>query len=310
MQLVRRGEASAFEVVYERHSSAAFSLAYRMCGSRSAAEDVVQEAFLSLWRSGARYDRARGSVRTWVLGIVHNRAIDSLRRSVVHDRRRASDEGIEERFEAKRPHRRRGRAPRRGAGDPRRAADAAGRAVPRHRARLLRRLHADRDRLHARHADRHGQGAHAPRPGEDARPARRPAGGHAVNFYECPRVDDAAGYVLRALPDYERGDLPRARHAVRRTAPTKVAELGFVSDALLSAVPQLSAPPDIRDRVMSVVRAEAELLQAAGRRRRPAAAMPSASARLALRLRPAAPAGRRRAGRRRCSRSGLAPARC
>ncbi|HUR87052.1 MAG TPA: sigma-70 family RNA polymerase sigma factor [Solirubrobacteraceae bacterium] len=101
MQLVRRGEAEAFEVVYERHSNASFSLAYRMCGSRNQAEDVVQEAFLSLWRSGARYDRARGSVRTWVLGIVHNRAIDSLRRSVVHDRRRASDEGIEERFEAK-----------------------------------------------------------------------------------------------------------------------------------------------------------------------------------------------------------------
>jgi RNA polymerase sigma-70 factor (ECF subfamily) len=101
MQLVRRGEAQAFELVYERHCNAAFSLAYRMCGSRSAAEDVVQEAFLSLWRSGARYDRARGSVRTWVLGIVHNRAIDALRRSVVHDRRRASDEGIEERFEAR-----------------------------------------------------------------------------------------------------------------------------------------------------------------------------------------------------------------
>jgi RNA polymerase sigma-70 factor (ECF subfamily) len=101
MQLVRRGDAQAFEVVYERHCSAAFSLAYRMCGTRAAAEDVVQESFLSLWRSGARYDRARGSVRTWVLGIVHNRAIDSLRRSVVHDRRRASDEGIEERFEAR-----------------------------------------------------------------------------------------------------------------------------------------------------------------------------------------------------------------
>jgi RNA polymerase sigma-70 factor, ECF subfamily len=101
MQYVRRGEATAFEIVYERHSGAAFSLAYRMTGSRNAAEDVVQEAFLSLWRSNARYDRTRGSVRTWVLGIVHNRAIDSLRRSVVHDKRRASDEGIEERFEAK-----------------------------------------------------------------------------------------------------------------------------------------------------------------------------------------------------------------
>jgi RNA polymerase sigma-70 factor, ECF subfamily len=101
MQLVRKGDSAAFEVVYERHATAAFSLAYRMVGTRSAAEDVVQEAFLSLWRSGARYDRARGSVRTWVLGIVHNRAIDGLRRSLVHTRRRASDEGLEERFEAK-----------------------------------------------------------------------------------------------------------------------------------------------------------------------------------------------------------------
>src|SRR3954470_14931715 len=101
MQLVRRGTAEAFEVIYERHSTAAFSLAYRMCGSRAGAEDVVQEAFLSMWRSGSRYDRARGSVRTWVLGIVHNRAIDHLRRSSVHDKRRASDEGLEERFAAR-----------------------------------------------------------------------------------------------------------------------------------------------------------------------------------------------------------------
>jgi RNA polymerase sigma-70 factor, ECF subfamily len=101
MQLVRRGDARAFEVIYERHSAAAFSLAYRMMGTRAGAEDVTQDAFLSLWRSGARYDRARGSVRTWVLGIVHHRAIDALRRATVHDRRRASDEGIEERFEAR-----------------------------------------------------------------------------------------------------------------------------------------------------------------------------------------------------------------
>jgi RNA polymerase sigma-70 factor (ECF subfamily) len=100
MQLVRRGDARAFELVYERHATAAFSLAYRMVGTRNGAEDVSQEAFLSIWRSGARYERARGSVRTWVLGIVHHRAIDFLRRAVVHDRRRASDEGIEERFEA------------------------------------------------------------------------------------------------------------------------------------------------------------------------------------------------------------------
>jgi RNA polymerase sigma-70 factor (ECF subfamily) len=100
MQLVRRGDPRAFEIIYERHSAAAFSLAYRMMGTRTGAEDVTQDAFLSLWRSGARYDRARGSVRTWVLGIVHHRAIDALRRATVHDRRRAGDEGIEERFEA------------------------------------------------------------------------------------------------------------------------------------------------------------------------------------------------------------------
>jgi RNA polymerase sigma-70 factor (ECF subfamily) len=72
-----------------------------MCGSGSAAEDVTQEAFLSIWRSGGRYDRTRGSVRTWVLAIVHRRAIDALRRSHVHDRRRAGDERLAEQLEAR-----------------------------------------------------------------------------------------------------------------------------------------------------------------------------------------------------------------
>ena len=101
MLLVARGDAQAFEIVYDRHSGAAFSLAYRMVGTRGVAEDVVQEAFLNLWRSGARYERGRGSVRTWVLGIVHHRAIDALRRATVHDKRRTGDEGIAERLEAR-----------------------------------------------------------------------------------------------------------------------------------------------------------------------------------------------------------------
>src|SRR6187200_2818006 len=101
MQLVQRGQAPAFELIYERHAQAAFSLAYRIAGTRNLADDVVQEAFLSIWRAGGRYDRARGSVRTWVLGIVHHRAIDALRRAAVHETRRATDEGVEERFEAR-----------------------------------------------------------------------------------------------------------------------------------------------------------------------------------------------------------------
>jgi RNA polymerase sigma-70 factor (ECF subfamily) len=100
MQLVQSGNPRAFELLYDRHGGAAFSLAYRMVGNRVMAEDIIQEAFLSIWRSRQRYDQARGSVRTWVLGIVHNRAIDGLRRSFVHDRRRETMEGVEERHEA------------------------------------------------------------------------------------------------------------------------------------------------------------------------------------------------------------------
>jgi RNA polymerase sigma-70 factor, ECF subfamily len=93
MELVTAGDAEAFEVVLTRHADAAYSLAYRMCGKRSLAEDITQEAFLSLWRGGGRYDRARGSVRTWTLGIVHNRAADALRHAAVRERRHARDEG-------------------------------------------------------------------------------------------------------------------------------------------------------------------------------------------------------------------------
>ena len=100
MRLIQDGDPRAFEVVYDRHGGPAFSLAYRMVGARPAAEDVTQEAFLSIWRSRSRYEPNRGSVRTWILGIVHHRAIDALRRNLVHERRRASGEGIEEREEA------------------------------------------------------------------------------------------------------------------------------------------------------------------------------------------------------------------
>jgi RNA polymerase sigma-70 factor (ECF subfamily) len=79
MPRIGEKDPDAFEVFYDRHGGVAYSLAYRIVGERGAAEDVVQEAFISIWRSGARYDRGRGSVRSWTLGIVRNRAIDFLR---------------------------------------------------------------------------------------------------------------------------------------------------------------------------------------------------------------------------------------
>jgi RNA polymerase sigma-70 factor (ECF subfamily) len=79
MPLIGAKDAEAFEVFYDRHGGVVYSLAYRIVGERAIAEDVTQEAFISVWRSGARFDQARGSVRAWMLGIARNRAIDVLR---------------------------------------------------------------------------------------------------------------------------------------------------------------------------------------------------------------------------------------
>ena len=72
-------DPQAFATLYDRHSRAAYSLAYRMMGERQAAEDIVQDALLKLWRAAGSYRAERGSVRSWLLAIVHNRAIDQLR---------------------------------------------------------------------------------------------------------------------------------------------------------------------------------------------------------------------------------------
>jgi RNA polymerase sigma-70 factor (ECF subfamily) len=79
MPLVGRKDPEAFEVLYDRHGGVAYSLAYRIVGERTAAEEVTQEAFISVWRSGERFDATRGSVRSWLLSVVRNRAIDFLR---------------------------------------------------------------------------------------------------------------------------------------------------------------------------------------------------------------------------------------
>ncbi len=100
MARAARGDARAFEIIFDRHGPAAFSLSYRMCGRRGAAEDVVQEAFLSLWRAGARYDPVRGSVRTWMLATVRARSIDALRSGAVHQGRDAGDDESPPRVEA------------------------------------------------------------------------------------------------------------------------------------------------------------------------------------------------------------------
>jgi RNA polymerase sigma-70 factor (ECF subfamily) len=95
LTLVERGAADAFEVIYERHSRVAFSLAFRLLGDRSSAEDLVQDAFLAVWRGAASYSAARGSVRNWLLSILHNRGVDRLRTLAAMTRRQEALEHAE-----------------------------------------------------------------------------------------------------------------------------------------------------------------------------------------------------------------------
>jgi RNA polymerase sigma-70 factor (ECF subfamily) len=74
------GELDALEDLYDRYKTMAYSIAYRITNDAVLAEDVVQDAFLGAWRNAARYVEGRGSVKTWLLAIVHHRAIDAVRR--------------------------------------------------------------------------------------------------------------------------------------------------------------------------------------------------------------------------------------
>jgi RNA polymerase sigma-70 factor (ECF subfamily) len=101
MARVVQDDPNAFALLYQRHVRAAVALATNMCPRNAIAEEVVQEAFLSFWRSRRHFDRSRGSVRAWVLGIVRNRAIDVLRQNVAHEIADANDRGVEELLEAR-----------------------------------------------------------------------------------------------------------------------------------------------------------------------------------------------------------------
>ena len=92
ISLVDNSEPEAFAALYDRHSRAAYHIAYRMMGERQAAEDLAQDAFIKVWRGAASYRAERGSVRTWILSIVHNRGIDQLRS---HASRRRTQDKIE-----------------------------------------------------------------------------------------------------------------------------------------------------------------------------------------------------------------------
>lgn len=76
---VQRKDVTALESLYDRHRVLMYSLALRLLGNPTDAEDVVQEAFMNVWRASETYRSERSSCRSWLISIVHHRSIDKLR---------------------------------------------------------------------------------------------------------------------------------------------------------------------------------------------------------------------------------------
>ncbi len=77
---VANGQLDALQELYDSYRTMAYSIALRITSDASLAEDVVQDAFLGAWRNAGRYVEGKGSVKTWLLSIVHHRAVDAVRR--------------------------------------------------------------------------------------------------------------------------------------------------------------------------------------------------------------------------------------
>ena len=91
MRRVKADDADAFEELYDRYSSRAFGLAVEICNSNECAEEAVQDAFVSVWRTRARYDQGRGGIQSWIFALVRNRSVDIYRRNRRGDGLRASE---------------------------------------------------------------------------------------------------------------------------------------------------------------------------------------------------------------------------
>ena len=80
LALVTDGQLDALQELYDRYRTMAYSIALRITTDPSLAEDVVQDAFLGVWRNASKYVEGRGSVKTWLLSSVHHRSVDAVRR--------------------------------------------------------------------------------------------------------------------------------------------------------------------------------------------------------------------------------------
>lgn len=95
---LRNGDEDAFRGLFGRYAPSAKALALRVVRQSHLAEEIVQEAFMAVWRNPDGYDEERGSVKSWLMGTVHHRAVDLVRREEAHRRRAESaiPEALEE----------------------------------------------------------------------------------------------------------------------------------------------------------------------------------------------------------------------
>jgi RNA polymerase sigma factor (sigma-70 family) len=84
---IGKGDQEAFRGLFGRYAPTAKALALRVVRQSHLAEEIVQEAFMALWRNPDGYDQQRGSVKSWLMGMVHHRAVDFVRREEAHRRR-------------------------------------------------------------------------------------------------------------------------------------------------------------------------------------------------------------------------------
>jgi RNA polymerase sigma-70 factor (ECF subfamily) len=87
MARLRRGDEDAFRRLFQRYAPTAKALALRVVRRSHLAEEIVQEAFMAVWRDPGAYDDERGTVKSWLMGMVHHRAVDLVRREEAQRRR-------------------------------------------------------------------------------------------------------------------------------------------------------------------------------------------------------------------------------